>query len=171
MMRSSPCIFEKVFSQVKKASYCSRKRTHSRVLLSAKRRWERSWRIILLWVGSGFGLYEWLENLGTVPLQLRSHISSLKLYDLYKPLRQMRTHATKNPKQPHRAMDVCFSNLKPNTYCCDWKGGFTSSQTTCLPQSLIQVFSPSVCVSLSRTDFNVHRRKEKETWGKRRGKP
>ncbi len=63
------------------------------LLLLLIRRRERLWSNILLWVGSAFELYEWLENLGTVPLQMRSHISSRKLYDLlYKPLHCIHTH-------------------------------------------------------------------------------
>lgn len=79
------------------------------------------WSNILLWVGSAFELYEWLENLGTVPLQLRSHISSLKLYDLYKPLHCIHTHThapryTENTKQPRRALDFRYSNPKNETF-------------------------------------------------------
>jgi len=74
----------------------------------------------LLWVGSAFEQYEWLENLGTVPLQLRSHISSLKLYDLYKPLHCIHTHArarhnilkTQSSLVEHRAFAILIFKTK-----------------------------------------------------------
>lgn len=99
-----------------------------------------------MWVGSAFELYEWLENLGTVPLQLRSHISSLKLYDLYKPLHCIHTHAPRyaeNTKQPRRALDFRCSNPKNETLVLfsffSWRNIFTPSQTVRFYER------PSVC--------------------------
>ncbi len=92
------------------------------LLLLLIRRRERLWSNILLWVGSAFELYEWLENLGTVPLQMRSHISSRKRYDLlYKPLHCIHTHThtpryAENTKQPRRAPDFRYSNPKNDLF-------------------------------------------------------
>lgn len=64
----------------------------------------------------------------------------------------LNAHALKNtpksPTQPHRAVDICYFNLKADTHCFDWKSGFAPSQTTCLAQSMIQVFflNASKCV-------------------------